>query len=394
MVDDFEDLGLIEALDGLRGLVVVHEDDAALAQCDDVAAADHAAVLAVLVEDGEVAVAHLGHHAGDVGHRRDEGELYDVVAGHIIGDGSALAHELAGGVGVAGGGHDGHARLLGDALDGAAHLCPVADDEKGGLLLDGAELALVAVGQDDDVALLDVAFQHLGGGGADLDVSGGADGALVAHHHGTPEGVEDVLIGGLALGEDTGIEDVHVGRGDVFHGDNAFQLVVGAGDGQGVDLLVTHDLPRLAQAGGAGDAGHLAVVYVTDLGVDVGAHPGRLDTEPLEHEFGLLIHPSGPAGFADEGACLIFQLCVSDGRADGVGVRVAVPDDHDLMGCLWHRFLPPLWVLSFLSVMPEHRPGFSASLHGAEKGGTLASFIVTQDRRGVKWRRGAEILKF
>ena len=122
--------------------------------------------------------------------------------------------------------------------------------------------------------------------------------------------------------------------------------------------------------------------------------PGRLDAEPPEHKFSLLIHPSGPAGLADEGACLIFQLCVSDGRADGVGVRVAMPDDHDLMGCLWHGFLPPLWVLSFLSVMPERRPGFSAPLHGAEKGGTLAAFIVTQDRRGVKWCRRAEILKF
>ena len=66
---------------------MVHQDDAALAQGDDVAAADHAAVLAVLVEDGEVAVAHLGHHAGDVCHRGDEGEFHDVVAGHIVGDG-------------------------------------------------------------------------------------------------------------------------------------------------------------------------------------------------------------------------------------------------------------------------------------------------------------------
>ena len=356
VVDDLQDLSLVEALHGLGGLVVVHQDDAALAQGDDVAAADHAAVLAVLVEDGEVAVAHLGHHAGDVGHRGHEGEFHDVVAGHIVGDGGALAHELAGGVGVAGGGHDGNAGLLGDALDGAAHLGAVADDEEGCFLLDGAQLALIAVGQDDDVALFDVVFQHLRGSSADFDMAGGADGVLVADDHGAAEGLEDIFIGGAAGGKHTGVEHVHVGRGDVLHGDDAFQLVVGARDGQGVDLLVAHDLPCLAQTGGAGDAGHLAVVHITDLRVDVGTHPGRRDAEPLEHEFRLLVHPSGPAGLADEGACLIFQLCVRNGRADRVGVRIAMSDDHDFMSCLWHRFLPPYgsWVV-LLIMIPERR---------------------------------------
>ena len=69
VVDDLQDLGLVKALHGLGGLVVVHQDDAAFLQIDDVAAADHAAVFAVLVQDGEIAVAHLGHHAGDVCHR-------------------------------------------------------------------------------------------------------------------------------------------------------------------------------------------------------------------------------------------------------------------------------------------------------------------------------------
>ena len=137
---------------------------------------------------------------------------------------------------------------------------------------------------------------------------------------------------------------------------DAFQLVVGARDGQGVDLLVAHDLPCLAQTGGAGDAGHLAVVHITDLRVDIGTHPGRRDAEPLEHEFRLLVHPSGPAGLADKGACLIFQLCVRNGRADRVGVRVAMPDDHDFMSSLWHRFLPPYgsWVV-LLIMIPERR---------------------------------------
>ena len=347
VVDDLQDLGLIEAFHGLCGLVVIHQNDAALAQRNHVPAADHAAVLALLVEDGEIAVAHLGHDPHHVRHRGDEGELHDIVAGHIIGDGGALAHQLARGVGIAGGRHDGDAHFLGNAPDSVAHLGAVAEDEEGGLLLNGAELAFVAVGQDDDVALFHVAFQHFGGSSADLDVAGGADGVLVAHHHRAAQRFKNVLVAGLAAGKDAGIKDVHVGGGDVLHCDDALQLIVGAGDGQSVDLLVAHDLPRLAQAGGAGDAGHFAVIHIPDLGVDVGAHPGRRDAELFQDELGFLIHLPRAAGFADEVGGLIFQLRIRNGGADRVGVRVAVPDDHDFVGFLWHRCFPSLWIVSF-----------------------------------------------
>ena len=342
MVDDLQNFGLVKTLHGLSGLVVVHQNNAALAQGNDVAAADHAAVFAFLIQHREIPVAHLGHDAGDVRHRGDEGEFDDIVSCHVIGDGRALAHQLTGGVAVAGNGHDGHARFLGDALDGTAHLGPVADDEERGLFLNGAELALVAVGQDHDVAFFHGAFQHFRGGGADLDMSRGADGVFVAHHHGAAQRLQNVLIARAALGQHPGIEHVHVGGGDILDRDEAQQLVVGVRDGQGVDLLVAHDLPGLAQAGTAVDAGHLTEIHVPDLGVDIGTHPGRCDPELFEHEFRLLVHAARAARLADQRAGLILELRIGNGRADGVGVRVAMPDDHDFVGCFWHGCSFPL----------------------------------------------------
>ena len=150
-----------------------------------------------------------------------------------------------------------------------------------------------------------------------------------------------VLVAGAALGKDAGIEQVHVGGGDVLHRDQTFQLVVRCRHRQGVDLAVAHDLPRLAQAGGAGDAGHFAVVHIPDLGVDVRAHARGPDPEFFEHELGLLIHFACTAGFADQITGLVFQFCIGDGRADGVGVRIAMSDNNDLMGCFGH-IVPPL----------------------------------------------------
>ena len=146
------------------------------------------------------------------------------------------------------------------------------------------------------------------------------------------------------------------------------------------------------EAGGAGDAGHLAVVHITDLRVDIGTHPGRRDAEPLEHEFRLLVHPSGPAGLADEGACLIFQLCVRNGRADRVGVRVAMSDDHDFMSCLWHRFLPPYgsWVV-LLIMIPERRFVRVPARRG--KGQPSGSFHCNTRWNGGKVAQRSRILK-
>ena len=113
-----------------------------------------------------------------------------------------------------------------------------------------------------------------------------------------------------------------------------------AGDRQ-VSICLSRMISRcLAQAGGAGDAGHLAVIHIADLGFTSVHMSRRLDPELFEHEFGLLVHLAGAAGLADKIAGLVFQLCIGNGRADGVGVRVAVPDDHDLMGCFGHNSPP------------------------------------------------------
>ena len=151
-----------------------------------------------------------------------------------------------------------------------------------------------------------------------------------------PEGLEDVLVGGVGLGQDGGVEHVHVGGGDVLHRDDSQQVVLGADHRQGVDVPVPHDLPGAAQADGPVHPLHLAVIDVADLGVDVGAHPGRLHPELFQDELGLLVHLAGPAGLTDQVAGLIFQLRIGDGGADGIGIRVAVADHHHFVGFFGH----------------------------------------------------------
>ena len=236
-------------------------------------------------------------------------------------------------------------------------------------LLDGAKLAFVAVGQDDDITLFHAAFQHFRGGGTNADVSGGALRVLTAHHHGSAQRFQNIAVAGAALGKDAGVEQVHVGGGDILHRDDTLQFVILAGHGEGVDLLVAHDLPRLAQAGGAGDAGHLPVIHIPNFRVDIGAHPGRRDPELFQHKFRFLIHLARTPGLANQIAGLIFQLCIGNGRANGVGVRVAMSDDNDLMRSLLHT-VPPYGSSTSYHI-PKQRPS------PAQRGGLQPYFNTT-----------------
>ena len=204
-------------------------------------------------------------------------------------------------------------------------------------------------------------------------MAGGAHCVLAAHHHGSAQRFQNIAVAGAALGKDAGVEQVHVGGGDILHRDDALQFVLLAGHGKGVDLLVAHDLPRLAQAGRAGNTGDLPVIHVPNFRVDIGAHPGRRDLELFQHEFCFLIHLARTPGFADQITGLVFQLCIGNGRADGVGVRVAVPDDNDLVRSLLHS-LPPYGSSTSYHIsyhLPKQRPS------PAQRGGLQPYFNTT-----------------
>ncbi len=80
---------------------------------------------------------------------------------------------------------------------------------------------------------------------------------------------------------------------------------------------------------------------------------GRLDTELFQHEFRLLVHAARAARLADQRAGFILELRIGNGRADGIGIGVAMPDDHDFVCFFWHRLFPllgpglPLFLISF-----------------------------------------------
>ena len=113
VVDDLHDLSLLEALDGLRPLVVVHQDDVLLLGGKEVRRAHEAHVVAVLVDDGEVAVARVGHHLARVVDGGVDAHLEDALGEHLGTHGDGHGDDARRRIGVVRGGDDGAAVALG-----------------------------------------------------------------------------------------------------------------------------------------------------------------------------------------------------------------------------------------------------------------------------------------
>ena len=298
--------------------------------------AEQAHVLALLVDDGEEAVAALGHHLAGVVDGGVHAHLEDALGEHLGAHRDGHGDEARGGVGVIGRGDDRAPATLGGGDDAARHLGAAADHKAARLALNGELLRLVAVGHQDDVARLDRVLHHLGRG-AHADVAALDARRGVAKDHLAVERVDDAGVAGARVADHRVVEDVHVGVGDVLDRDEALEGAVLVGDAEGVDLGLAHEVPGGEEAHLPVDAALALNLGVLDLRGDGGDELGLLEAKALEDKGRLAVDGARAARLVDGGVLDgVLEVCVADGRADAVRVRMQVADDVDLADSLRH----------------------------------------------------------
>jgi len=243
--------------------------------------------------------------------------------------GHTLLDQAGNGVGVVGAADEQAAALVGQLDDGLGHGGLHAHHHTGGPHLDGAQLSLVAVGHQHDVAGFHGVLQHVRAGGADYDLAALEVAGVIAGQHGAAQNLHHVLNGGAGVAQSVGIQAVHVGNSQIAQGDQALQHALFVHHGLAVGLGVAHGFPCAAHGGVAQNAGHGADVDVLHLRTYVQAAAGGLCTKALEHEGGLLVDFACAAGFMPGAHGLVLQVGIGNGRADGIRIRVAVADHHN-----------------------------------------------------------------
>ena len=229
-------------------------------------------------------------------------------------DGGSLADDLSGHIGADLRGNDDTALLLRQHTDGPGDLSPGAHHHAPGVHLQGGQLALAAVADNDNIPGGDGFFDLLGAARADDDPALHSLPGDIPHQDGAVQNVDQVLIAGPGDLQAVGVHAVHIGGGHVLDGDDPLQVLLPVHNAQGVQLLVPHGHPGPAQA-------HLPVhplgrtdVHVPQMGADIGVQLGGRDLEIVQDKLRLPVEQSRPAGLAGVLRVQnIFQVAVGDG---------------------------------------------------------------------------------
>ncbi len=238
-------------------------------------------------------------------------------------------HQSGGGVCVVRTHHDRRTVLPRESEDVVPGHETSRDDETRGANLQRERLCAHAVADDERVARPDVSHHRAGLHRPDEHPAGKA-GARVADEHTAVEHVGDL---GHTHGE--ALEAEHLGLADIEL--REYPLVeqapyssVRVDDGQGTHAVLAHRAAGGEEVLLAADRNNVLAHRVAYPRANVRNLVGQIHAEPLEDPRGLGRHrPESNRDVDLTGVAHVLQVRVGHRRADGVVVRIAVPEDED-----------------------------------------------------------------
>ena len=186
---------------------------------------------------------------------------------------------------------------------------------------------IISVGDEDDVSVGDVFLDDCGAGSHE-DASRLDHIVWIAQDQLRFHGLDHVFVGGLRVGKDGIVVELHVGVHDVRDGEDAVQVVLLIRDAEGLDVPLLHEVPRVAQAHLGVDAGLQTEVDVLHLGADAGAEPGRGHFPVVQDVLGFSVHVAAAAGLKGVLRVRLFLVpAVRDRGTDGICVGIFMAKD-------------------------------------------------------------------
>ena len=339
MVDDLEDVGRADALRRLVALVVVHKDNVRALKVEQVALREHTDVSSLLVEQRIVADTLFRNRALYVldAFLRLEGDK--ALAAHDMAHRDRLTDDLGAGICVERRGDDGNAVFRRQLADGARNLGAEADDDAAGVHLDGAQLALVAVAENDHVVRRDVVLEDVRVRRRNNDAAFLERLLQLTRNERAVQNVNKVSVAGFRLCERVRVLVLHVEPRDVAQREQTFQVAVLIDNGEGLNVVFVHVVPCAAQGHLRVDTRDLAVLHIAQARLERGDIARRLDAEVFEHEFGFRVDVSRAAGDIFFTGQDTLEVRVADRRTDRVRIRIAVSDNKDWAHVIFCSFL-------------------------------------------------------
>ena len=143
----------------------------------------------------------------------------------------------------------------------------------------------------------------------------------------------------MCLRDDLRVIDIEIRLRDIADGDDAFEGVPLRDHRKGDDIALVHHGPCLLEGHVFIDTRGLAVLDVGNLGFYGGDQTWLRHLEVIENEGGLTGRLAGATrDILAAAGDFIFQICVCDRSAYGVGIRVTMArDQHLALRVMWDQ---------------------------------------------------------
>ena len=210
------------------------------------------------------------------------------------------------------------------------------DDEAGDALVDDVdERLIVAVADEHDVVRLDRVLDHLDGASGDADLALDEVALIARDEDFAVRRCDDVAIAYAHLREILHAEFLEVALREVGYRDDADEDALAVRDRHRLEVMAAHDFAEVAQRVVLLDDNLAVERDILDARIEIREQQRLLDMEVLERVLRLRIDLASARRYSIEAERLL-QVCIADGRADGIRIRIAMTNDIDWFRAFRH----------------------------------------------------------
>ena len=325
MIDDLQKLRLLQTGHGLGDLVVVHQHGALAPRPQQVEPGESANDMLLLIQDGIAAVSGGEHRFPDIVQIVGDMESDHIAAPADAADGKRLIDKA---------GHLARAQRSGEN-DGPGAPGPLppevgpAEDQAAHPRIHGAfgDLGLISADHDRlryEMSRIVVILRQGDGQFARdrIDLSRVVYDCGLEHAQQVGQGdIPDHVVS----------DGLHVAGRDIAGGKHAVESPVLIDDGKSAERVIAHDAPGVVQGDGVMQQGRAVEIQVGDLRAQIPDQLRSLRAEAVQQLPGLVVDGAETGRTVFPVAQGVAQIGVGQRRDDGIGVRVAVTGDINVV---------------------------------------------------------------
>ena len=330
MVDNFQNFCLINAINCLPLLIMVNQYNFLIIHIQQGASGKHAAILPISIQNREISVADFCQCITDVADEILSAEGNQMILFHKITHGCRLRNQSCYHQGIMRCADDFAVIFLCQLLNCLRNRCAGTNHDAACVHLDTAKLIFKTVPGQKHIAIFYIVFQQIRICRTNQNFPLCNFFLGIADNHCTINRIQNIRIFCVGYCQNPCFVDVHIRRCDILNGNNALQHTI-VYNGHGGFTQVSHFIPRIFQGNTLIQGGRGLNLHILHLCADMTDEFRRFHIEKIQHVLCFVVNLACSFRYKYTIIRFIFQRCIGNRRADGICIRIFMPNDKYLL---------------------------------------------------------------